>query len=511
MKTPSYSLILITTLFALAITAPVLAQEQRQIADRGTGKEVPAKQHLHYKLIDLGTFGGPFSYLATSNGVFGPGMINQVLNNQGTVAGWADTSALDPFASNPLGCFNPFGPDCFLPHAFQWQKGVLTDLGVFPGGDASDAVWISDTGLIAGQARNGLVDPLIPGWAEIRAVLWKDGKAIDLGTLGGNESSAFSVNNRGQVVGVAVNTIPDPFSFFVTQLRAFLWQDGAMQDLGTLGGPEAWALFVNERGQVAGFSLTGFTANPTTGIPTQDPFLWEHGTMRDLGTLGGVLGFPYGLNNRGQVIGFSDLAGDFAEHPFLWEQGSLIDLGTFGGNFGFAFGINDSGEVVGFATNKNDQADLAFLWKDGVMTNLGTLNGDDCSHAFQINSKGQIVGISFPCAGGPPHLVLWQNGFITDLSVFAPPGSTLTPWFDGAVINDRGEIAGLRVLPDGDLHAFLLVPCEEDSDRCVDAVEGAAATRNIPARSAGTPRPSIQRRVTPAEMLAPWRARLAPQ
>src|SRR5215510_6325856 len=63
-----------------------------------------AKLH-HYQLIDLGTFGGPSSYLAGSNGVTSPGAVNQILNNQGTVAGWADTSTLDPFAPN---CFNPF-------------------------------------------------------------------------------------------------------------------------------------------------------------------------------------------------------------------------------------------------------------------------------------------------------------------------------------------------------------------------------------------------------------------
>ena len=300
----------------------------------------PAKKapHHHYKLIDIGTFGGPSSNLALSDGVFSPGAVNQVLNNHGTIVGWGDTPTLDPYGSNPLGCFSPFSQDCFLPVAFQWQKGVLTDLGVLPGGDASDAVWISDGGLIAGQGRNGLLDPLIPGWAEVRAVLWKDGEAIDLGTLGGNESSAFSVNNRGQVVGAAVNTIPDPFSFYVTQIRAFLWQDGAMQDLGTLGGPEAWALFVNERGQVAGFSMTNATVNPITMSPTTDPFLWEHGTMRDLGTLGGTLGAPYDLNNRGQIVGTSNLAGDSTEHPFLWPgmNGKMQDLGTLGGSFGIA-------------------------------------------------------------------------------------------------------------------------------------------------------------------------------
>jgi len=456
-----------------------------------TAQEQPAAPEPHrYKLIDLGTFGGPSSYLSTSNAA--NGAVNQVLNNQGTVVGWGDTSTLDPFASNPVGCFSPFPPDCFLPHAFQWQKGVLTDLGVLPGGDASDATWISDTGLIAGEARNGLIDPLIPGWAEIRAVLWKDGEVIDLGTLGGNESAAFSVNNRGQVVGVATNTIPDPFSFFVTQLRAFLWQDGAMQDLGTLGGPNSVAYFVNERGQVAGDSLTNSTVNPITGSPTQDPFLWERGTMLDLGTLGGTFGSTYGLNNRGQVVGLSNLAGDQTAHPFLWDKGTLSDLGTLGGSFGIAYGINDAGEVVGGATNKNDQT-LAFLWKDGVMSNLGTVHGDDCSLAFHINSKGQIVGNSLPCAGGPAHLFLWQNGLMTDLNAFAPPGSSLTPWGDGAFINDRGEIAGLRVLPDSDLHAFVLVPCGKGTDGCVDAVEGAAGTASMIRSSAA---PATQRRPT---------------
>jgi probable HAF family extracellular repeat protein len=510
MNTRSYSSILVIALLALAISTSVLAQEKDQSAGAETDHGAAHKKHLHYKLIDLGTFGGPFSYLATSNGVTGPGAINQVLNNQGTVVGWADTSAVDPFAPT---CFNPFPPDCFLPVAFLRQKGVLTKLGVLPGGDASAAFWISDNGLIAGDASTGVVDPLFPALAQVRGVLWKDGEIINLGTLGGNQSNALSVNNRGQVVGGATNTIPDPFSLFHTQLRAFLWQDGVMRDLGTLGGPDAIALFVNERGQVAGMATTNFSpsADPSCFFPlTTHPFLWERGRMTDLGSLGGDCSLPFALNNRGQVIGISDLAGDLAEHPFIWERGSLIDLGTFGGNFGFAFGINDSGEVVGWATNTNDQAYRAFLWKDGVMTDLGTLSGDDCSYAFQINSLGQIVGISFPCAGGPPRLVLWRNGFMTDLSVFAPPGSTLTPWFDGAVINDRGEIASLRVLPDGDLHAFMLVPCEEDTDGCADAVEGTAATANTLARSARSPTTSIQRRLTPAEMPGAWRARLAP-
>ena len=54
--------------------------------------------------------------------------------------------------------------------------------------DLGAAFWISDNGLITGPTTNGLVDPLLPDFLETRAVLCKDGQAIDLATLGGNES-----------------------------------------------------------------------------------------------------------------------------------------------------------------------------------------------------------------------------------------------------------------------------------------------------------------------------------
>ena len=74
----------------------------------------------------------------------------------------------------------------------------------------------------------------------MHAVLWKDSQIVDLGTLeGGYESVAFTVNSRGQVAGVSQNLVPDPFDPFGTQQRTFLWENGVMQDLGTLGGPDS--------------------------------------------------------------------------------------------------------------------------------------------------------------------------------------------------------------------------------------------------------------------------------
>ena len=425
-------------------------------------------KHHRYKLIDLGTFGGPSSYLQIDNGV--NGAPNRVLNSQGTVAGWADTTTPDPYA--PF-CFNF---DCFTSYSFKWQGGARIDLGALLGGQNSSASWISDSGLIAGQSQNGVVDPLVPGFPEVRATMWtKAGQIINLGTLGGNESSAFSINNRGQVVGMAVNTIPDPFSFLATQLRAFLWDDGAMHDLGTLGGPEAWALFVNERGQVAGFSFTNSTPNSAAdscggNVPTTDPFLWTKGRgMTDLGTLGGTCGSPLGLNNPGQVVGTSDLSGDLATHPFLWTKpGPMQDLGTFGGDNGFALHINDAGEIAGSADLAGDQIHHAALWRSGGMTDLGTVEGDPCSRAYGINAKAQVVGGSSDCSTFL-HAFLWENGGpAIDLNTLVAADAGLTMTIAG-YINDPGEIAGAGfptgcTAEDEDLctHAYVLIPCDEN-------------------------------------------------
>jgi probable HAF family extracellular repeat protein len=446
------------TLFAaLAIPIRLTAQDNQD-------HNYNHKLH-HYKLTDLGTFGGPSAYLCNdpSNG----GGACRVLNNRGAVVGAADTSLSDPNYPNVcLTC--PLDP--FISHAFQWQDGNLTDLGTLPGGNNSSAGSISPNGLVVGFSENGAIDPLF-GVPEVNGVLWKHGQIIDLGTLeGGYESNAFAVNDRGQVAGAFLNTIPDPFSFFGLQLRAFLWRNGVMEDLGTLGtGTDAVAYFINERGQVAGTSNTNTVVNPVTGMATQDPFLWENGKMTDLGTLGGNFGLPNAMNNRGQVVGQSNVAGDLTAHPVLWDKGVLTDLGTLGGNFGGAHWINDAGEIVGFASTAGEQAIDGFLWKNGVMTDLGTLNGDSCSAPQGINSKRQVVGVSFDCIVGGGRAWLWENGQLIDLNTFVPPGSSLQQLVDAFNINDSGEIDGLGVPPGvnpGDVftlgHVFVLIPCDDN-------------------------------------------------
>jgi len=424
-------------------------------AQNAAAQETTAKHH-HYKLVDLATLGGPNSY----NESIPP---ENIINLQGAAAAFADTSAPDPYVPN---CFNF---DCFVSHAFVWQGGVRTDLGALPSGYSSFASAINARGEIAGASQNGQIDPLT-AYPEIIAVLWKNG-IINLGTLGGNQSVANAINDYGQVVGAALNAIPDPLSnnfsqvnLFVpaaTQAHAFLWtESGGMQDLGTLGGPDSTAIFVNLGGQIAGQSYTNATVNPTTGSPTQDPFFWENGKMIDIGTLGGTFGYSIFMNNRGQVVGNSNLAGDQANHPFLWDkENGLRDLGLLpSGNLAFTNWINDAGEVVG--ESNGGTFIHAVLWKNRTIIDLGTVYGETCSSANSINSQGQIVGFASADCFNEDHALLSENGGPTiDLQTLVPPGSDVT-LIDAIFINDRGEIAARGKLSNGDEHAILLMPCD---------------------------------------------------
>jgi probable HAF family extracellular repeat protein len=481
-------------LVALAIPVSLVAKEHH------------AKHHK-YKFVDLGTLGGPASYVS------GGGMGNQFLNNQGTVGGWADTSTPDPNAPN---CFTL---DCFVAHALRWQDGMVTDLGAIA--DSSQADHINEHGWISGGSQNGLIDPLT-GLPELVGALWTDeGEMIKLGTLeGGYESYATGVNDSGQAAGFASNLISDPF--FGTQTRTFFWEKGVMTDVGTLGGPDSQPfvnIAINETGQVVGSSFTNSTSNPVTGFPTTDPFLWtKAGGMQDLGTLGGNLGGPEFVNNRGQVVGFSNVEGDLSAHPFLWEKGVLTDLGTLGGTDGAAIWINEAGDAVGFARTTGDVIYHAVLWKDGKKrkpTDLGTVNGYGYSFAYAINSKRQVVGCVSNDANSCSAAFLWEDGQMVDLNTLIPPNSSLQLNFP-LNVNERGEIAGSGLPPgctNNDLcgHLFLLIPCDDshsDGGDCEERAEGPTVAQSTSAPVTQNPATTTEVGPSPIGRMGTLRGRL---
>jgi probable HAF family extracellular repeat protein len=466
-----------------------------------------AAQQPRYKLVYLDELGGP--NLTVGGDISCCGILPSIINNSGIAVGAAQTPTPNPTLAitNPL-----IPPNAFVNPAVAWQNPTPFNLGTLPGGYNSFAGAISNSGLIVGNSETGDIDPR-SGVVQVHPALWVFGHAIDLGSFGGDEGSANQVNDFGLVVGFAQNDVADSFDYFGfgTQSRAFLWQFGVLKELGTLGGTDSQAVFVNDRGQIAGFSFTTSTAVTNTGfvcaqtnIPPQDPFFWDNGKMLDIGNLGGNCAAPAGLNNKGQVAGNSDLADvTVFPHAFLWSrQTGMKDLGTLGGTFAQADALTDSGEVVGTSSTQGDQAFLAVLWKDGVITNLGTLPGDCDSSAYAINSKGQIIGDSYDCDTFSPRPFLWENGHMYGFNI-VPPAGTQLMLSEPASINDQGEIVGFSLLDTG-YQAFLLVPCGHiETQNCENVTtDASAATQSNPKTAVQSPATADQRSLTRRKILA---------
>jgi probable HAF family extracellular repeat protein len=411
-------------------------------------------------------------------------------------------------------------PVCFVTHTFRWDKGILSDLGPLPGGSSSDIGGINARGWVVGGSEIADIDPFT-NTPAFHATLWKGNQPVDLGTLGGYNSNALHVDDGGQIVGSSTTGIPDPLSFLGESIHPFVWQNGVMQDLGTLGGPDA--LPSNQcgngrNGLVAGFSFIDSVVNPETGVPTAHDFFWHDGIMEDIPTFGGTLvgdeidfsGYPTAcVNNRGQVTGESSVSDNpLILHPYLYDHGVLTDLGTLGGSFGLVGWINDAGDIVGGSSTPNDASFRATLWSKGVIHDLGTLDGDCFSQAISINSNDQIVGLSISCDGTIYRAVLWDNGNLLDLNA-AVDGTPSLQLVAVDNINDRGEIAGRGLPPDCDDlsacgHAYLLIPCDRTTP-----CEGTAGEAVIHSSMAGARKLSISNARTPMERLAAWRSRLS--
>jgi len=456
----------------------------------------------HYKVVDLGSFGGGNSY---AQGVFLPFFPGTTtLNNSGAVAAWGDTTTADPFA--PF-CY----VDCFVGYALKWVYSNATNLGALPQSPVlgpqtpcTDCAWssfplaISRSGLIVGQSEDNAVDSLTGGPISL-AVLWKNGSIANLGTFGGAQSGATGANDWGEVVGGALTTVSEEFPYrppyydvFVfgmgTTSHAFLWHNGKMIDLQTLGGSDSIAFFINDYEQIAGVSDVDSDSHPNQvenpGGPTVHPVLWQWGTMRDLiadappGLFGGTYGIVSSLNNQGQVIGVMNMSGDATWHSFLWEQRKVKDIGTLGGAFTTAQWLNDAGVIVGrssvseacdaCASGGQSQYSHPFIWRNNVMTDLGLPPGAQCATAKYINNRGEVVGQSYLgvtfisldfCSSSSSGAFLWKNNTLTDLQTLLLPGSGIT-LDDSFNINDSGEVLATGFNADGDHRVLLLVPCD---------------------------------------------------
>lgn len=313
----------------------------------------------------------------------------------------------------------------------------VTDLGTL-GGDWSQAYGLNDSAQVAGKSANSVGE---------RAFVW-DLTMQSLGTFeGGGASWGRDINNDGDVVGhAAAATGVD---------HAFLYTNGEMQDLGTLDGNQSRAYAINDSGQIAGYSTT-------SGGPVHAA-VYESGNWTDLGTLGGNESAAYAINDSGDVAGYSAMSG--GDHAAVYESGNWTDLGSLlDGYANYAWDINNIGQVVGEDYLPSLEVH-AFVYGDDdgdgdrEMSRLDTLGGYE-TRAYAISDSGQIVGHSYT-KNDQQHAVIWDDRTIEDLNDWLMPSSSEWTLHRAYDINDSGQIVGYGTNGDGNLHAFLATPTPE--------------------------------------------------
>jgi probable HAF family extracellular repeat protein len=381
----------------------------------------------------------------------------------------------------------------------QPPRYTVTDLGAV-GATPGQPFFVAPNGLIGGAAAapNGAMN----------AVLWYKKLKMDIAKpgLGGTNSVAFSVNGAGQAVGEAETSALDPNGEGFCGFKAlglpsagnsclpFLWQNGRMTALPTLGGNNGAVNQINQHGEMAGLAENA-TPDPGCTAPQVlqfKPVTWANGEIHELVTPDGDLdGVAFAINDNGQVAGASGQCSAFNGsilenlqplHALLWEKGTTIDLGSLGGTgqgFGnLALNLNNQGQAVGQSDLAGDANFHAFRWtKETGMEDLGTLTGDVNSAALGINDSGEIVGLSLD-ANFDPHPYLWQDGVMTGLNSLIPANSPLSLLL-ACSINSRGEIVGLAVTSTGEVHGYLATPSKNGAAGAISspaAQDGIGAT-----------------------------------
>jgi len=263
-------------------------------------------------------------------------------------------------------------------------------------------------------------------------------------SLGGSALAAprYYIVDIGSVWAEAVNEDGDVAGYFRyagagSAYHAFSILDGVLVDHGTLGGAYSYGRGINDLGETVGESQT---SDFTRGFVVID------GVMTELGVLLEMLGSysqASAINNSGQIAGFSTAHMNGYAHAFVTIDGVMTDLGTLGGNSSYAYGINEFGEVTGWS-KLPDGSNRAFATVGGVMTDLGTLAGDTDSGAKAINDLGQVVGQSYiwiphPYIGSVKYgtAFLTVDAVMTDLG--ALPGAETS---EAHAVNNQGQVVG---------------------------------------------------------------------
>jgi len=364
----------------------------------------------------------------------------------------------------------------------QYQVSNLATLG----GTSSGGNSINNQTWVAGYSR-------LAGNQSRHATLWRNGSLLDLGTLGGpNSSVTWNVKDTGGViVGISQTATPEPLGEYWSSAAfygppynigfinlGFVWEQNQVRGLPTFpGGNNGFATGANNLRQVVGWAENGVHdgACVSPQVLQFRPAIWTLGPpdqIQDLPLIpGDTSGAATAINDNGQIVGISGICDQAvgrhtARHAVLWENGGVTDLGNLGAQWwNTPTAINQRGDVVGFDGDPAFvEGDIvhAFMWtrEDGIR-HLKPLQGRSPKHvdseAYGINEARQVVGISCDANFVDCRAVIWDHGNTpTDLNELK--GSYSARLESAKDINDNSEIAGRAIDGNGVRTAYLAIP-----------------------------------------------------
>lgn len=274
-----------------------------------------------------------------------------------------------------------------------------------------------------------------PATPPVHAVIWdSNGTIQDLGTLGGDNSYALGINDHGVVVGYSY--LADNVTF-----HAFLWSPlHGMTDIGATlqGGQNTWGVGINRSGASA---VTEFLPDGTA-VPAAFhlPHLWQHLPPGD--SLAS-LNRSYGINDHNQVTGQLLISG--FKIGYLWDVATESEtfIPSLGGGDSIGVAVNNLAHVTGAADVEFSFYDAFFWSAESGTRDLGCLDGEFTSGGA-INDADEVVGYNLPKLAG----FYWSDatGMVSLLSL----GGSVSA---ACGINNRGVIAGESSFADGTIHA----------------------------------------------------------
>jgi len=312
--------------------------------------------------------------------------------------------------------------------AAAFPKYTIVDLGTL-GGEISLAYGINEQGAIAGKSETAEGDMMSFYWDQISGFT-----EIGLGR-------AFGINDSGEVVGNYHKHTDDAFIWDVENGLGFLNKGDFL--FATANG-------ISNSGKAVGY------ARKFNDVAGTKAIVWDSsaGTLVEIGSLNGP-SYAYGINSMGETVGnFGD-----PSRAFVWsESEGIADLGVLNEPNEdtwqyYARDINDGGQVVGYLETDDDKY-RAFIWERE--TGIQLLSGDGDSRAYAVNRYGHVVGAQKTIIGFEGKAYLWRDGERIDLNQSIPPNSG---WElrEARDISDSGKICGSGFI-NGEIHAFLLNP-----------------------------------------------------